>query len=144
LKKDIGDRFFVEELEQNLMDPYGDKYGSIQYQTEELQENRGAFFTTVSGLTLGLINLLGFPAMVFEKEMEVEVRIFDNQDRLLGKYTGTGTGTATAALYYGYLVQDAFDKAELDALRKAHKAIRPKLQEDVAELNEKLRESGKL
>lgn len=53
-------------------------------------------------LTLGTVNMLGFPFMEYEGVVEVELEIVNARKQSLAKYTARGTGTAFAACYWGY------------------------------------------
>lgn len=132
---------FREEMETNIMDPYGDKYGSAFYSSRVLDSNGGWGWFLASGLTLYTINLLGFPMMVVSKEVEVEVRIVDLQGRLLGKYAGRGKGQATYALYFGYDEDSAYRKILNESVGTALEKVREKIRADSEHLRTKLLES---
>ncbi|MFP4664660.1 MAG: hypothetical protein ACLFM1_09560 [Bacteroidales bacterium] len=132
---------FREEMETNIMNPYGDKYGSAFYSSRILKSNGGWGWFLASGLTLYTINLLGFPMMLESKEVEVEVRIVDLQGRLIGKYSGRGKGQATYALYFGYDVNSAYRKILNETVGIALEKVREKIRADSERLRTKLLES---
>ncbi len=131
-------RLFMEEMESNIMNPYGDKYGSVFYSSRILEQKDGLGFLIASGMTLYFLNVLGMPLQVVSRIVEVEVRIVDLQGRLLAKYKGRDKGSAVVGLYYGYSFTDAYNKAQLEAAYGALKQIRPQIASDASKLREAL------
>jgi len=132
---------FREEMETNIINPYGDKYGSAFYSSRTLDSNDGWGWFLASGMTLYTINLVGFPLMVMSREVEVEVRILDLQGRLIGAYTGTGKGRATLALYYGYDELSIRRKILDESVGQALEVVREKIDADSERLKTQLLES---
>ncbi len=137
-------KLFTEEVENNLIDPYGDKYGYIALKRNIVQSKMGIGLYILSAITATVPNLLGMPFMNIRYKVEVELRVMDSQNRLIGKYSSLGESKVKVAYYYGYSMGDAFQKAYPDALNDAFSKIRPQIQKDVERLNRDLMKAGKL
>ena len=135
-------RLFTAEAEENLMDPYGDKYGYIVMKQYLIKFKPGIFIP--NAVLLYAPTLLGVPFAITRESIEVEIRIFDSQKRLIGKYSAIGKGRNTCALYYGYTLTNVFRKTYADALNDALNQVRPQIVADVTRLNEKLAAAGKI
>jgi hypothetical protein len=107
-----------------------------------MQKN-GFGYVLISVFFLGLPNLFGCPAGRLSSEIELEMRIFDSNHKLLGKYLGQGKSLVWIAPYWGY---DKGSKLKLltDAFNDAMSKIRPQIQADAEKLNTKLLEAGKM
>jgi hypothetical protein len=137
-------KLFTQELEENIMDPYGDKYGYIAYKRGPIEFDNPYIYSIIIGVTAGIPLIFGMPFANPKAKVEVELRVLNQDNTLIGKYSATGVGTATGALFYGYGMGDAFQKANFEALKDAYNKIRPQIQEEVERLNKALKESGKL
>jgi len=134
-------KIFTTETEENLMDPYGDKYGYIVMKQYLIKFKPGIFFPNAALLYIPTI--VGVPFAITKEAIEVEIRIFDSQKRLIGKYSAIGKGKNICALYYGYTFSNVIRKTYTDALISALNQIRPQILADVVRLNEKLLAAGK-
>ncbi len=135
---------FNKEVEDNLTDPYGEKYGYITLKRNILSIRPGWGFYALSILTATIANLFGMPFMVLRLKSEVEIRIMDKNNRLIGKYSAIGESKSIAAYYYGYAIPIAYIKCCVEAENDAFSKIRPLIQADVSRVNDKLKEAGKL
>jgi hypothetical protein len=63
---------------------------------------------------------------------------------LLARYSAIGDSRVVVALYYGYSMQDAYLKAYANALNDALGKIRPQIQKDAWQLNNKLQAAGRI
>ena len=138
-----GKTVFTKEVEDNLIDPYGEKFGYIVMKQNIIKANGGLDLILPNLLTLGIPMLFGCPIATSKYIIEVELRIMDSRNRLLGKYSAIGIGSAIAAMYYGYTLEGAERKSYTDALNDAFNQIRPQIQKDVSVINEKLKLAGK-
>jgi hypothetical protein len=136
-------KLFTQEIEENLTDPYGDKYGTISIRKNVLKLRSNMIYPMVSGFLLFVPNIFGFPMAKIKYDVEVELRILDSKGKLIGKYTGIGRAKVVMALYYGYGA-GAGRKLENDAFNDAFSKIRPQIQNDMYRLNPMLDEAGKL
>ncbi|MBY0244186.1 MAG: hypothetical protein K2Q03_01905 [Sphingobacteriaceae bacterium] len=135
-------KLFTKEVEDNLTDPYGDKYGYIALKRNIIEARIGVFDYLFSTFLLTAPNLLGMPFMNIRYKVEVEIRIMDRENRLIGKYSAIGKSSVKVAYYYGYSMRNAFRKAYPDALIDAFDKIRPQIQADAQRVNEKLKATG--
>lgn len=138
-------KLFTEEVETNLIDPYGDKYGYIALKTHVLDSKDGALgLGLLSAYTLTIPNLFGMPFGIYGYTIDVEMRVMDRENRLVAKYSATGKSRVRVAYFNGYSGKDAERKAYPDAINDAFDQIRPKIQADAERVNEKLLAAGKL
>jgi hypothetical protein len=135
-------RLFTQEVETNLMDPFGSKYGYIAMKTNVIEAKMGTAFWFLSFFTAYIPNLFGSPFLVLRYKIEVEYRILDRNNKLLSKYSAIGNSKVIVALYYGYWANDAGRKAYSDCLLDAFNKIRPQVQADAQRINEKLKAAG--
>ena len=138
-------KLFTQELETNLMDPYGDKYGYISVITRVADSKNGFALWYSNIILLGIPSLVGAPFGLMKYKLEVEMRIHDKNLRLLGKYSAIGESkTVPVAFYYGYRESQARDKAYSEAFNAALDSLRPKIQTDAERINQILLNTGKL
>ncbi len=139
-----GIMLFTKEAEQNLMDPFGDKYGTMSLRTNIVVARFGIGNMLLSSLLFTLPNVMGFPFMNIRYKLSAEVRITDSNKKLIGMYQGQGESSVKVAYYYGYSLwnSSADRKAYTDALTEALASIRSKIRSDAAMLNEKLSVAG--
>ena len=135
---------FTREAEENLMDPFGYKYGTLSLKTNLVDARFGIGNLLLSSMLFTIPNLLGFPFMKIRYKLAAEVRITDSNKKLIGIYQGTGDSNVTVAYYYGYpLWNSAADrKAYSDALNKALSIIRSKIRAEAETINKKLQAAG--
>lgn len=139
-----GQELFSNEVEQNLTNPYGEKYGYIILITNTGNIKWGVGYTIISGATFFVTNLLGLPFSETKLEMEATIEILNSKKELIGRYRAVGKGKAVAALYYGYALTNTFRKAYADALKDAFSQIRPQIQADAERLSNELQKAGKI
>jgi hypothetical protein len=137
-------RIFNQELEENLTDIYGVKYGYISYKTNIIDYKMGLGYYMLSCFLVTIPNLFGMPYMNFQYEVETEIRIFDKNKKLLAKYSANGKSRTLVAYYYGYQLKYAARKSYIEAIISGLHQIRPSIERDAASINEKLLEAGKL
>ena len=135
---------FTKEVENNLIDPYGDKYGYIALKKNIIKVNHGMGYLIPSAILLYVPTLFGFPCSNISYKVEVEIRIMDRDNKLISKYSAIGESRVKAAMYYGYSLSNAARKSYSDAILDAFNKIRPQIQLNAANINEKLRLAGKL
>jgi hypothetical protein len=123
-------RLFRQEMEENVMNPYGDKYGSAFYSSRIVDEKSGMGFIILSGISLYTLNLVGLPMHRINRTIEIEIRILDLKGRLIGKYIGRGTGKANIGLYYGFDWTSAYDKVLYESITEALSSIRTSIDKD--------------
>lgn len=137
-------KLFTKEVENNLIDPYGDKYGYIALKRNIIDAKMGMGQYILSSMLLTIPNIFGMPFMNMRYKVEVEIRILDRDNKLVSKYTAIGESSVKVAYYYGYSMKNAMRKAYPDALLDAFNKIRPQIKSDAQRVNEKLIVAGKL
>lgn len=136
-------RLFTKEVEENLTNPFGDKYGHIIMKLTVIHSTDGMGWLVPNFCTLYFGTLFGMPVAEFRHKLEVEFRIIDSKDKMIAKYSGIGKGSALVALYHGYAFRKAPRKSFTQAMNEAMDQIRPQIQRDAVSLNEKLIAAGK-
>ena len=97
--------------------------------------NRGWGFSTLTLLSVGLLNVVGLPHARYLTQVELEVELYDTSGRRIGRYTGRGNVTQLAGLYYGRTNSRA---RYVQVAREALLDIRRQLLEDQARLTQAL------
>lgn len=143
IANDIEMKLVSEEIEKNLIDPYGDKFGHIAYSRNVIEWSEGFGYMALNSFLVSVPALFGAPWWQYTLEIEIELRVLDRNQKLIGKYKGIGTAKAPVG-YYSFKDDDAKRKVITDALNNAFSKIRPQIQADVERLNQELREAGKL
>ena len=152
IANDIESEIFSSEVEKNLIDPYEKKYGYMTLSTTPLKYtlNRSFQDITLGNLALQVFscwfvmvpNLFGMPFSVYKLELETTVKILDSNRKVIGKYDAIGKSKNSVAFYYGYTLNVAKRKTQVEALKKALQKIRPKIASDVERLNNALNKAG--
>jgi hypothetical protein len=137
-------KLFTQEVETNLIDPYGEKFGYIALSKNVLKHKVGLPQLVLSIALFTLPNIFGMPFLKVSYKVEVEMRILDRENRLIGKYSAIGESKSKVAYYYGYSFLNANRKVYPEAMLDAFNKIRPQIQADAARLNEKLLAAGKI
>jgi len=136
---------FTKEVERNLVDPYGEKYGTIAFTRNIIDARYGMGGFIASSLLFTVPNLFGMPFMHIRYTLSVELRILDRNNKLLGNYSAVGVSSVKVAYYHGYSLRNglADRKAYTDAINDAFNKIRPQIQADLDRLNGQLRSAGR-
>ncbi|RYU77972.1 hypothetical protein [Hymenobacter persicinus] len=90
---------FERETREVLTEPYGKPRGFLVLRTRRVSARAGLGFAAVSGLTLGGLNLFGFPWARYQYVVDVQLDVLNLKRELLGSYRGQGQAKATASLY---------------------------------------------
>lgn len=137
---DIKMRLFRKELEENLIDPFGEVYGDVML-SQTVIEHRARLFL-LTPLLLYTPILIGLPLATPTMELELELRFFDANRRLIGRYTARGKGRERIAMYHGYNLTGV-QKIYVDALNMAFDDLRQQVRQDAVRLNSELQRSGR-
>ncbi len=76
---------FQRELENNIFATGRDNYGSIDLSIIYIDQRLG-FWSWTTGLTLGLLPILGFPVYSTKDVLEIEMRIYDRDGNNIETY----------------------------------------------------------
>jgi len=137
-------KVYSSEVDENLTNPYGEKFGYISFKTTYNVTGQGMGWLLLNGFTGCVLTLFGVPLMKASFNLDVEIQITNSKHQLIGKYNGSGKAHEMVALYWGYSMIDAQKLALTTALKNALGEIRPKIQADVARLNEEFTKAGKI
>jgi hypothetical protein len=151
---------FNEEIEQNVSNPFGKRYGTIvmnqniiKYKKNDMlaSVNWGfSFYPLFKALLSGsgtyhIYNfpwLFGFPDAYYKLDVAVEYRITNLKNELIAKYNSVGSAKAPIALYWGYRRKKAKNKIYVEALKDAFKELRQQIEKDAVKINSELVKSS--
>ncbi len=130
---------YEQDVMTNVINPYGEKKGIIDCRITQ-SNIRGVFngFSALSMVTLGIPNLFGMPLSAGKAELEVEVSVYDLEDKLIGRYLARGKGKEYVGLYFGYYPDDAKLEATNEAFIEAMHDIKSQISADADRLNKEL------
>src|SRR5437016_1212490 len=83
-------KLFTKEVEENLIDPYGDKYGYIVFKRNLVDVKTNIGLSVINGMLACIPALLGVPFTVYKYKIEIELRVLNRDNKLLGKYSAVG------------------------------------------------------
>jgi outer membrane protein OmpA-like peptidoglycan-associated protein/tetratricopeptide (TPR) repeat protein len=116
--------------------------GSVEIQKFMQKKTRNplwfVFCTATSIGTAGTASLLGIPVGHRKGVTKLQLDVKDKSGKIIKSYNSKGTYTAFITCYWGYKSNDAESKAYDMSFYKAMGEIRKQIENDVAELNEKL------
>ncbi len=126
---------FYDMVQNQLIDPYGDKRGTIELvdKTEE-KPGFGSLWIWPSICTYGVANLLGMPFWQEKVYSEVHVRILDRRDKVVKKYYAK-----VEKEQYWAKWSDCAEDLKLSAYRLALEDIMSQIQKDYDYLYTKLK-----
>jgi hypothetical protein len=126
-----------------MSDAFGEKKGVLElYRTNEEMKMEMFPWVLINGPLLQLPLLFGVPMANPEYIVSYEVRIYNSNKRLLGKYKRGGKARSKIAAYQGYNGRDTFFMVYVEAAKEAFAEIREKIREDVIHLNSWLMRSA--
>ena len=121
---------FEREVKENITIGEGNKQGYISFRIQYIELDESLPIRAVSVGTLGLLNLLGFPADKFTQTMEVEVEIMNLKGGVIKRYTQTIKTSEYRALYWGYKRPNINRKLSAENIKQALKLISAKINTD--------------
>lgn len=135
--------FFTKEVETNLSNPYGKKYGYIVF-SSRTYPTYGIGYALLHGFTFGILIPLGVPVSKSEIKVVNEIRILNSKRELIGKYESPGESTTFVACYWGYNVKSSWLKSFTEAMNKSFDSMRASIRNDAPRLIEELTKAGPL
>lgn len=130
---------YTHEIMKNLSKKVGQTQGTAVCRRGF--RSRGittALNPVLSIITLGIVNLFGYPAAVHKDELELIVDIYDLNNNVVASFSGMGYGEAKEALYKGYNKSNARRKAHALAFKEALENIKIQIKESRIELSNAL------
>ncbi len=137
---------FDREVKDNITNPFGEKRGYIVCKIAGGYTGAGGIgWTILSGLTMFIPNIFGMPLENLQTMLDVEVEIYDLNDKLIGRYNGQGYSKVWVAMFYGYST-DIFDEyqgsasriSNIRAFKQAMNVIKANIAKDHDVLSQKL------
>jgi len=130
---------FDRDVKDNITDPFNDTKGVILCKINASNPKVGYGWSVLSGFTLMIPNLLGMPIGSYKMSLDVEVEIYNNNGKLIGRYNAQSKEKTYMALYWGY-GKDAARVANIKAFREALNIIKKEISNDYEKLVGKLEE----
>ena len=111
---------FDEEIQRSLRTT-GTPIATVKISDQRISRGSvdNVLWLTPSILTLGIINLVGWPAYHESTSVRVKAEVYDNAGNLVDSYSSIGSDWSIAACYYGYDPGDAEKKAYNGAYKEA-------------------------
>lgn len=129
---------FEREVEENITQSEGNKKGRIAFRVQYVELENTLPLRAVSIATLGLLNLIGFPADKYTQTMEVEVEVMNLKGGVIKRYTETVQNSEYSAFYWGYRRPNINRKLSAENVKQALKLISAKINTDAEYIKSKL------
>jgi hypothetical protein len=103
----------------------------------------GITFAIISGITLLIPNLFGFPFGSLDLDINMELEILDSNKKSIQKYKAKGSDTEYYALYWGYSSNPASVQVlNVKAIKNSLSLLFKDIENDSIQINQKLLEAG--
>jgi hypothetical protein len=122
---------FDREVKDCLTNPYGEKKGYIVCKFANGESVNQYGFAVLSGLFLFVPNILGMPWAGAKTNIDLDVEIYDNKERLIGRYNANFKNKAVTAFYYGYNAKSVNRITGIRAFKGALDEIKLKIADDM-------------
>lgn len=130
---------FEKEVRDNISQATGKIYGSAVCKVGFGNSSGNWTNPVVSTLTLGVLNLFGYPYSIIQDELEVIVEIRDAENYIVGRYSAIGFGEFKTTIYRSNgATRLAHARAFVDAMEK----IKFQLEKDKDDLAVLLTDKG--
>lgn len=131
---------FIKDVKNNITTPYGDKKGDIMCRMTFGDTNsKGIGWAYLSAFTLFIPNLFGMPILRNRTTIELEVEIFNNDKKIIGRYRADCTNKKYVALYWGSIYPTAARRANATAFKCAMNKIKAQIDRDADRLRNELK-----
>lgn len=132
-------RIFEKEIKENISTVYGKKVGYIRLSLGyHNTENTFMSYYIPSMLSLYTLNLLGFPIMSAEENLEATIEILNNKKEIIKAYKEDASYKEYSAMYWGYTPKDMKRKIASNNIKSIMEKIRLKIRDDSSEIIKKL------
>lgn len=121
---------FDREVKDCITNPYGEKKGYIvcKFASGESKLNWG--IVVLSSFTLFVPNMLGMPLYIIKTNIDLIVEIYDNNERLIGRYSAEGFDKSKTGFYYGYYPKSLSRITGVNAYKESMEKIKVKIEQD--------------
>lgn len=135
---------FRRDMKDNVSELQGDAYGYITCKIVAGECRYSTVNAIISLITLFLPNLAGLPFNHHMTHLELEVEIYDAQERLVTYYAADGFGKVPIALWRGYSTADACRLSNMKAFKQAMHKIKQHIANDYEAIQQQLYIAGPL
>ncbi|MDD4520226.1 MAG: hypothetical protein PHI50_05055, partial [Alphaproteobacteria bacterium] len=97
----------TKEIEENIINPYGEKRGKIQVKFTNATISYCKYCRYLSLFSFGFYSLLSGPYNRVDFTVELQVDILNKKNELLKRYFSVKQGQEIQALFRGYSLEDA-------------------------------------
>jgi len=120
-----------EEVTKSLRTT-GPKIGTVKISDHIVSKGSGdnVLWFTPTVLTLGIINLAGWPAYHESMNVRVKADVYDNGGKLVDTFSAIGSDWSLAACYYGFDLSDAKVRAHSGAYKEALEQVLTEIYND--------------
>ena len=130
---------FQRDVLNNICELYGDKKGKIRCQAVVGKDNKNFGWMFLSIPLCFIPNFLGMPIYSHKTKLQIEVTIYDVNNRLVGKYTSDfHKQKSYAAMYWGYSIGNTPARNVRLIFTECMEDIKRQIEKDYNRLNEAL------
>lgn len=130
---------FDREVKDCITNPYGERKGYILCKFASGGSKMNFALPFFSGFFLLVPNILGMPIAQVKTSIDLDIEIYDNNERLIGRYNASGFNKSQSAFYYGYKPSSLGRVSGINAFKMALGIIKQKIETDkerlIIELN---------
>lgn len=128
---------FDRDVKDNITDPFGDSKGFILCKINASNKKTKMGWAVLSGFTLLIPNIFGMPIGAYKITLDVDIEIYNKDQRLIGRYNANASNKKYMAAYWGY-GKDVERVANIMAFRKVMNKIKIEIERDYDNLISKL------
>ena len=137
---------FDRDVKDNITNPFGDKKGYILCKIAAGGTKTGGYgWAFLSGITLMIPNIFGMPMGFNKTSLDIEVEIYDLNEKLIGRYNAQCYDKTWIAAYHGYSgigpdksATPAARISSIKAFKCAMNDIKSQIDKDYVRLNKEL------
>ena len=133
---------FISEVNDNIIEQTGPKKGYITMRIVSEDTRPEKLYSVIGALSIipmGIPVILGSPCAAYTQDLEVEVKIQNNNKDVVKRYLASSKNTEYVANWWGYRARDAVRKIAADNLKAALSDIRRQINHDAAQLRAALK-----
>ena len=129
---DASSPYYLRSGVEQALKTRGQKIGKVVISDQKVTSGSGdnVLWLTPSVLTLGIINLVGWPAYHASETSRVTAKVYNTSNQLVDSYTAYDSDWSFAACYYGFEMGDSMQRAYSGAYKKALNKVLKQIKDD--------------
>lgn len=132
---------FSKYIEENISEYKSNNKGYALLRINHLKvENQCGVLTTLSTFSLGIPQVFGIPYMCLSSEMDLSLKIMDQERKVIKIYNSKSRQFANVAYYYGYSSSNAREKVLYEGIEDCFDQFTSQITKDMKEIKKILRE----